>query len=63
LRYALTVKRKIIIGVQIISGAVLSVSITANVSGLCVVALSRNLKLTTNADRQLLIAFVITRFL
>ena len=26
-------------------------SITANVSGLCVVALSRNLKLTTTLDR------------
>ena len=31
LKYALTAKRKIIIGVQIISGAVRSVSITANV--------------------------------
>lgn len=29
--YALTAKRKIIIGIQIISGAVLSVSVTANV--------------------------------
>jgi hypothetical protein len=51
LRYALIVKLKIIIGVQIIIGAVLSVSITANVFGLCVVALSRKLKLTTTLDR------------
>ncbi len=28
-------------------------SITANVSGLCVVALSRNLKLTTTLDRAI----------
>lgn len=31
----------------------MKISITANVSGLCVVALSRNLKLTTTLDRAI----------
>ena len=39
LMYALTAKRKIIIGIQIISGAVLSVSITTNVIAIGAVCL------------------------